>query len=282
MIIDSHHHFWDPAKLKLPAPPPEAALLAHAYLPAHLRPQLQAVGVNSTVLVQAYPQTHQCNRWLFDQANSSDFVLGVVAWADLLDPTALPDALDALIKEPKFVGLRHIVEDEPDLNWILQPPVLQSLKILADRGIPFDMLVKPPHLKNVLKILDKLPNLRMVIDHIAKPNIANGGSDGWDENITAIARNKNVYCKLSGMITEADWKNWKPSDLTPYVQHVISVFGWDRVMFGSDWPVCLLAGQYQQVFDALNEAFGKITQAQRDMVFADNAIRFYGLKTSRG
>jgi L-fuconolactonase len=283
MVVDSHQHFWDPAALQLPPfPPDQASVLSRAFLPADLRKEIKQVGVNRTVLVQGYPQNPETNRWYFGQANATEYVSGVVAWIDLQDPARAGLALEELIKEPKFVGIRHIVEGEPDINWIVQRPVLQSLDTLARRHVPFDMLVKPEHLENVLKVLDRVPDLPMVIDHIAKPNIAGGGSPGWAAHLAEIAQHPRVYCKLSGMVTEANLHKWKASDLTPYVAHVVKVFGWERVMFGSDWPVCLLAASYQQVWQAIHEALGKISDEQRNKIFGANAIRFYRLNVTRG
>ncbi len=277
IFVDSHQHFWDPVELGLPAPPPEAAVFGRAFMPADLEPELRRVGVGRTVLVQAFPQSVAANAWLFRQANASDFVAGVVAWLDLENPAGVAPAIQALCRERKFAGVRHIVEDEPDVNWIMREPVLESLGELARLGVCYDMLVKPPHLKNVLSIIDKVPGLRMVIDHIAKPNMAGGGSPGWAEQMSDIAKHSRIFCKVSGLITEADHRNWKPADLAPFVHHVIEVFGWDRVMYGSDWPVCLLAGSYQQVWNAIHEILGNISDTDRAKLFGANAIQFYGL-----
>src|SRR5262249_28896007 len=163
------------------------------------------------------PQTEEGNRWFFRQANSTDFVRGVVAWMDLQDPTRADSAIDELKKEAKFIGIRHIVQDERDPKWILGEPVVESFKELARRHVSYDMVIKPKQLQNVPKLLDKVPDLPLVIDHIAKPNIAAGGSLGWKENLAAVAQSPHVYCKLSGMVTEADWHKRKSSDLKPYV-----------------------------------------------------------------
>ena len=278
IAVDSHQHFWDPAALDLPPVPPEAAVLDRAYLPADLEPEIRRVGVDYTVLVVGYPQELATNRWLFSQANATSYVAGVVGWVNLMEPDTVSLPIEELKKEPKFVGIRHIVEDESDVDWIVRDRVLESLWELARLDVAYDMLVKPPHLKNVLKVLEAVPGLRMVVDHIAKPNIAAGGSPGWLEQMAAIAQHPGVYVKLSGMITEADWRHWKASDLAPYVRHVVNIFGWERVMYGSDWPVCLLAGRYQQVWNALNEVLGDISDEQRTQVFGANAARFYRLK----
>ena len=277
-IVDSHQHFWDPVALKLPPPPPEAAVLGRAFLPTDLRHEIVQLGITSTVLVQGYPQTEEANQWLFRQANTADYVRGVVAWVDLQNPVKVGTALERLRKEPKFVGIRHIVQDEKDVNWILRDVVLESFKELARQRVPFDMVIKPDHLRNVFKVLDRVPKLSIVVDHIAKPNIAGGGSPGWAEGMAAIAQHPGVYCKLSGLVTEANLRQWKSSDLKPYVTHAVDVFGWDRVMFGSDWPVCLLAATYQQVWMALQQCLGEISSEHRTKVFGNNAVRFYGLK----
>jgi L-fuconolactonase len=279
MVVDSHHHFWDPVEQKLKIPPPREAVLDRAFLPEEFRGEIRQAGVQRTVLVQGNPQTLEGNDWLFDKANKTEYISAVVAWIDLLNPKKAEAQLDKLAKQPKFVGIRHLVEPEPDVNWIVRDAVIESLRILARRNVRYDMLARPHHLPNVLKVLDRVPDLRMVVDHLAKPDIAGGKSPGWRENIAAIAKHPGVYCKLSGMITEADWRAWKAADLKPYVDHVTNSFGWDRVMYGSDWPVCLLAGSYQQVWKAIHDALGKITPEQHDKVFGANAVRFYGLKS---
>ena len=276
-IVDSHQHFWDPVEFHLPPPPSEAAVLGRAFLPEDLKPELDKAGVDRTVLVQAYPQSLEMNRWLFARTNEASFVAGVVAWADLTRPDVLGPELDELQAEPKFVGVRHIVEDESDEDWIVRDPILESLRILADRNIPYDMLVKPQHLGNVQRVLDAVGDLRMVIDHIAKPDIARGTWDQWHEPLGRIAANPNTYCKLSGLVTEADWDSWQVSDLAPYVSAVVDMFGVDRVMVGSDWPVCLLAADYQQVWQAMNDNLSGLSELEYEKVFGTNATEFYGL-----
>jgi len=274
-IIDSHHHIWNPAELPMPELPEE---LHRAYLPNDLAKEIQSAGVDYTICVQAFPQSEEGNRWLFRQANGSPFIAGVVAWADLTHPETIGRDLNELQKEPKFVGIRHIVEAEPNVDWIVQEPVIRSLRELARRDIPYDMLAKPQHLKNVLRVINEVPELRVVIDHIAKPNIAAGGSPGWAEDMAAIARNQQVYCKISGLTTEANWKTWTAEEIEPYVKHIIDIFGWDRIMFGGDWPVCLLAGSYQEVIDLTNYMLREATEDARAKVFGKNAIDFYKIR----
>jgi L-fuconolactonase len=214
--------------------------------------------------------------WLLDLAEAHEFILGVVAWADLTDP-ALPQVLDKLQKRPKFKGVRHIVHDEPDPLWLMRPDVLRGLRELAQRGIPYDLLLRQIHLPLVPQLAEQVPGLRMVIDHIAKPPIASGRMDGWAEDMRAASQVPGLYCKLSGMITEANHANWKADDLRPYVQHVMSLFEPERLMFGSDWPVCKLAGSWKQTLAAFTQAIGAQSMETREQILGGAAKRFYGL-----
>jgi len=281
-IVDSHQHFWDPKEQELPPPPAKYAALDQAFLPADLRPELSEFGVDHTVLVQGYPQTDAGNRFLFRQANETAFVAGVVAWADIEDVNRLGRQLDELATEPKFVGIRHIVQDEPDVQFLLRDNVLASLRELARRAIPYDMVVYQRHLPAVIQALDQVPDLHVVIDHIGKPDIAGGDTAGWDKDIAEIARRPLVHCKLSGIVTEADWKNWQPSDIEPYVQRVIECFGFDRLMYGSDWPVCLLATDYGRFWRTLRELLADIGEENHARLFGGTATEFYNLTLPPG
>ncbi len=274
-IIDSHQHFWDLAMFDYPWMPP--GILQRAYLPADLKPHLDEVGVQYTVLVQANLSVEE-TRWFLELADQNEFIAGVVGWVDLTAPASeLNKVLDDLQKHPRFKGIRHNVQDDPDPNWLLQPKALDGLRELAARDIPYDVLIRLPSLHTVAPLAEKVPNLRMVVDHIAKPAIAAGDIDDWAKHMREIAQHPNVWCKVSGMITEADPANWTPADLTPYVQTVLSAFGADRLLFGSDWPVCLLAGSYKQVWDALHEALGPLSEADHTKIFGENARTFYRL-----
>jgi L-fuconolactonase len=215
---------------------------------------------------------------MFSVAREAGFVAGIVAWVDLQSPEKLSHSLDALETEPKFVGIRHILEDEPDVNWIVGETVLESLRELARRKIPYDMLVWPLHLKNVLHVIEQIPELPVVIDHIAKPSIAEGSDPLWQERIAAIADHSGVYCKLSGLVNVANWDRWATEDLRPFADYALECFGTDRVMYGSDWPVCLLASDsYLQVWNTANELLKDLSQEDRDRVLGGNAIQFYNL-----
>ena len=277
IVVDSHQHFWDPVAFALPNFLHEQQVLNRAYLPEHLKPELDRAGVSYVVAVQALPQNRENNFWLFDLAERTDFIAGVVAWADLTRPADLADVLDDLKAKPFFCGVRHIVEMEED-NWLIKKEVLASLKELAQRDIPYDMQVKPKHLCHVLRVVQEVPDLSVVIDHMAKPEISQQKIDGWAETITEIAQLPQVFCKVSGFITEADLNNWKTKDMEPFVRHVMDVFGPSRLMFGSDWPVCNLAGDYQKVWKSTNEILADLSQDDYRKVFGENAIRFYKLE----
>ena len=279
MIIDAHHHFW---RLGQPAPfsyawldAPQNAAIRRNFLPADLEPHLKAVGVERSVLVQTQHNLAE-NRWALALADRHQFIAGVVGWADLASD-ACEDQLLEFKDHPKFVGVRHVVQDEPDDDFVVQRDVLFGLKILERHGVPFDLLFYVKHLHHVPGLVRHLPDLPMVIDHLSKPHIKQQRLNDWLPHFRAAAKFPNVYCKLSGMITEADWQQWTANDLRPYVQAALELFGPERLMFGSDWPVCELAGSYEQVFEALNQALGPLNAHERKAIFGATASRFYRL-----
>jgi L-fuconolactonase len=277
VIIDSHQHFW---QLSRPfnyawLDAPELAAIRRDFLPEHLEPHLRKVGVDRTVFVQTQHNIEE-NRWVLGLAERHDFIAGVVGWVDLASERCEEQLLE-FIDHPKFVGIRHVTQDEPDDDFIIRPDVLRGLRVLEKHGVPFDLLFYVKHLRHAATLARQLPNLPMVIDHLAKPRIREGVMDDWVDNLRAAARFPNVYCKLSGMITEADWKAWKPADLTPYVETALEAFSPGRCMFGSDWPVCELAGSYEQVHAALVDALGPLGEAETRAIFGETAARFYGL-----
>ena len=275
MIIDSHHHFWRVERGDYHWMP-DGGVLRRDYLPEDLHPLLRRAGVDRTVLVQA-AQTEAETHFLLDLAAETDFVAGVVGWLDFEDER-FGDKLEQLRGHPKFVGLRPMLQDLADDAWILRPRVMDNLRRVEALDLPFDILTYPRHLPHVLAALDRLPRLRAVVDHVSKPPIAAGRLAGWAEDIAAVAAHPNVSCKLSGMVTEADHANWKPADLAPFVRHVFAAFGEDRVMFGSDWPVCLLAAGYAEVLNALRTLLDPDLNADGiDNLFGGNAAAFYKL-----
>ena len=275
MRIDAHQHFWDLTRLNYPWMPPGESVLRKNYLPEDLAPILESNRFDGTVVVQANVVIEE-TWWLLDLAARYDLIRGVVAWVDLTDP-AIGRTLDRCQRHPKFKGARHLVHDEPDNEWLLRDDVIRGLGELARRNIPYDLLLRPPHLPLIPKLAERVPDLRMVIDHIAKPLIAAHQMEPWARDMETVSKIPGMHCKLSGMVTEANHNAWKPDDLQPYVQHVLSLFPPDRLMFGSDWPVCLLAGSWKQVLAAFTQACGPIPSEQREQILGGTATRFYAL-----
>jgi L-fuconolactonase len=276
MRIDSHQHFWKASRGDYHWMSPAVPVLCRDYLPADLEPLLKKNKIDKTILVQA-AQTKAETDFLLDLAAQYDFIAGVIGWLDLDSPD-FPRELELYSKKPKFLGIRPMLQDLPDDDWILRPRVIQALKWIADRDMPFEFLTYTRHLPHVLTVLETVPGLRAVVDHVSKPEIKNQKLDPWRSLMARVAKHPNVHCKLSGMITEADHKAWTPDDLRPYVEHVLECFGVKRVMFGSDWPVCLLAGSYDQVTAALQAVLKPHLDRQGEIaVFGENAARFYKL-----
>jgi len=275
LVVDSHQHFWDLSRLEYPWMTPDLGVLRRNYLPSDLRPLLLAEGVQRTVVVQAHQSLAEAF-WLLELAKETDFIAGVVAWADLTSPKLGKD-LDELQNHPKFKGIRHLIHDEPDEAWMIRADVVAGFKQLEARNIPYDLLLRPHHLKFVPRLREQCPRLRLVIDHIAKPLIAEHKTEGWDRDMERVAALPGIWCKLSGMITEAQWQSWTLDDLKPYVDHVVKCFGYDRVMFGSDWPVCTLAGSYKRVKDALSQTLGSLSAEESAKVWGGTARHFYQL-----
>jgi len=275
MRIDAHQHFWNVDLFEYAWMPPPPSDLRLNYLPDLLWRILKRNRFDGSVLVQANTTLEETH-WLLDLAEANEFVRAVVGWVDLTDPQ-LGRVLDELQKRPKFKGVRHPVQDEADDNWLLRASVLAGLAELARRRLPYDLLLRPRHLPLVPRVAESVPELRMVIDHIAKPPIASQAMEPWARDIEAAARLPQVYCKLSGMVTEAA-KNWKAEDLRPYVAHVMRIFGPDRLMFGSDWPVCTPAGSWKEVLAAFTQAIGAQPIEVREKLLGDTAARFYGIQ----
>ncbi len=277
-MIDSHQHFWDLDRVEFDYKWLETDAhqpIRRSFLPSDLEPLIAEVGVTRSVIVQTQHNTAE-NDWALGLADGNHKIAGVVGWVDLAS-----DACEAQIEQykdrDKFVGIRHVTQDEPDDNFIVRPDVLRGLQTLEKHHIPFDLLFFVKHLHHAKQLGSMLPNLPMVIDHISKPEIAAGNIDNWKGNLQAAAQFPNIYCKLSGMLTEADWNKWQPADLKPYVEIALEAFGPSRCMFGSDWPVSTLAGSYKRVFDALCEVLGPISDSEHEQIFEKTATQFYGL-----
>ncbi len=276
MRIDAHQHYWDVTRFNYPWMPQGESVLRRNYLPADLEPSLTNSRFDGSVVVQANTILDE-TWWLLDLAARTESIKGVVAWVDLTDPH-VGNILDECGNHAKFCGVRHIVHDEPDLRWLLRPDVINGLRELARRGIPYDLLLRPPHLPLIPELADEVPGLKMVIDHLAKPLIADGTMEPWARDIETVSKIPGMHCKLSGMITEADHKNWSADNLRPYLRHILSLFPVDRLMFGSDWPVCTLAGTWKEVLAVFTQACGPIPQPLREKILGETAVNFYGLK----
>jgi L-fuconolactonase len=278
MIIDAHHHFWDPTAVDYPWLTDELMAIRRAFTPADLEPDLRANGVDATVLVQTRSSVEETEDFLA-LADRTPFVRGVVGWVDLTDP-GVEDAIAALRERPdgaNLVGIRHQVHDEPDPAWLVRDDVVRGIRAVGRAGLVYDLLVRSRELPAALDLARRLPDIRFVIDHVAKPPIATGEVEPWASRIAPFRELEHVACKVSGMVTEADWSTWTPSDLQPYVDHVLVVFGPDRLLFGSDWPVCLLAASYDQVADAARTTLASLGDNDRAKVLGRTAARVYRL-----
>jgi L-fuconolactonase len=276
--IDAHQHFW---QLNLPfdygwLDSPNLAEIRRDFLPSDLEPLIRAEGVGRTIFVQTQHDLEE-NRWVLGLAEQHPFIAGVVGWVDLASKECERQVFE-FCQSPKFVGVRHIVQDEPDDDFLIRDEIRRGLKVLEKHEVPFDLLLYVKHLRHVPTLARALPGLPMVIDHLAKPRIKDRAMDDWLPGFREAASFPNVCCKLSGMVTEADWGNWTADDLRPYVHHALDFFGPDRLMFGSDWPVCELAATYGEVHEALVGSLGPISKSERQAIFGGTAARFYGIE----
>jgi L-fuconolactonase len=254
---------------------PEVEVLYRNYLPPQLEPILKECGVGQTILVQASNSLAE-TYWLLSLAERHPFIAGVVGWVDLKDPE-MEQELEVLTANPKFKGVRHLVESEPADDWLVQPSVLKGLRMLEKHRIPYDLLVHTRHLKHVKTVAEAFPNLRLVVDHMAKPPITSGEVADWGRELKEVAAYPNVLCKLSGLVTETSLTSWSVEDLRPYVDRALEFFGPKRMMFGSDWPVCLLAASYIQVLDSFQLLLAELDEEDRSRIFGENVWEFYRL-----
>jgi L-fucono-1,5-lactonase len=278
VIVDGHQHFWDPALADYPWLTDQLAPIRRPFTPADLAPVLAANGIDATVLVQTRLSLDETREFLAT-ASETPFIRGVVGWVDLTDP-GVATTIGTLREGPggdRLVGIRHQVHDEPDPDWLLREDVGRGIRAVRDAGLAYDLLVRTRELPAALELARRERDTRFVIDHIAKPPIRDRSAQPWGEQIAAFADVEHVACKVSGMVTEADWVNWQPSDLRPYVDHVLEVFGPHRLLFGSDWPVCLLAASYDEVVAAARETLGGLTASEAAAVFGGTATALYRL-----
>jgi L-fuconolactonase len=279
MVIDGHQHFWDPARADYPwMAAAELTPIRRAFGPADLAPRLAENGIDASILVQCRSSPEETEEFL-RTASATPFIAGVVGWVDLTD-AAVGDTLDRLRALPggaKLVGIRHQVHDEADPDWLLRADVQRGLATVFSRDLAYDLLVRTRELPAAITTARAFPSARFVLDHAAKPPIAAGFSQAWADRLAELAACGNVWCKISGLATEAVWNDWDAARLLPYIQHAAACFGEDRLIFGSDWPVCLLAGSYGDIKRATEECLLRLGTGARDKAFGPNAQRAYRL-----
>ena len=276
--IDAHQHFWNPARGDYGWMPKDDPILSRTYGPQDLATARKAAGITHTVLVQAAPTVNE-TEYMLGVADTAPEVAGVVGWIDFEDPTDAT-TLARLASHPKFLGVRPMIQNIEDDDWMLRDDIQWAFKALVDQGLTFDALGFPRHLANFLTILKRYPDLNCVVDHCMKPRIAAHSSasfEAWADGMRRIASETSACCKLSGLVTEAR-PDWTVEALRPYANHVLEVFGADRVMWGSDWPVCRLRSEYEDWHSAALTLTESLSDAERDAVFGGNAARFYGLE----
>src|SRR5262245_41752392 len=279
MVIDGHQHFWDPADGSCGWMTEDYAPIRRVFSPDDLRPALREAGVDKTVLVQTWHSLNETKDFLAT-AGKVDFVAGVVGWVDLTDPE-IGRAIAELKARPDgryLVGIRHLVHNEPDPDWLLRADVQRGLEAVGEAGLAYDLLLKEPQIPAALRTVERHPGLRFIVDHIAKPRIRERTIEPWARLMRGFEEHRDhVWCKLSGMVTEADWAAWRPEDLLPYAREVLAIFGASRCIFGSDWPVCLVAADYTSVKAALEFCLTGLAPGERAMVFGGAATEAYSL-----
>ncbi|WP_327399564.1 amidohydrolase family protein [Streptomyces sp. NBC_01288] len=279
MTVDAHHHVWDLSVRDQDwITGPELQPLRRDFTVTDLEPEARAAGVDRTVLVQTITVAEETPEFLA-LADAHDLIAGVVGWTDLTRPD-ITDELARLRELPGghcLKGIRHQVQGEPDPNWLLRPDVRRGLTAVADAGLVYDLLVLPHQFPAAVEVAASLPQLAFVLDHLGKPPIASGQLEPWTASLRSLAALPNAYCKLSGLVTEADWKTWSTEDLHPYADTALDAFGPGRLMFGSDWPVCTLAATYGEVAEAAGELTDDLSAAERAEVLEGTATRVYGL-----
>ena len=272
MKLDAHQHFWSYDEAQYPWIP-KGSPLHRDWLPGDLAPLLAAAGLDGCIAVQAR-QTVEESHWLLTLAEHHGIIKGVVGWVDLRS-AQVEEQLAALASHPKFAGVRHVVQDEPDADFMLGADFLRGIGKLGKFGLTYDILIFPKQLPAAIELARRFPEQPFVLDHIAKPHIKDGTLSPWREQIQELAQSPNVLCKVSGMVTEADHRLWKPDDFRPYLEVVFEAFGEDRLMYGSDWPVCLLAANYAQVVELVRSSVAPLSPAAQEKFFGGNAARFY-------
>ena len=273
MKIDAHQHFWRRDRGDYTWLTPALSPIYRDYLPADLAPQLARAGIDKTILVQAAATVDE-TRFMLDLARDNEFIAGVVGWVDFESPDA-PEVIDELARDPVLVGLRPMIQDIPDTEWMLREELEPAFEAMVDHGLVFDALVKPQHLPALLELAGRYPELAMVLDHGAKPPIASGDVAAWKRGVTALARNTRMVCKLSGLVTEANTA--EPAVLADCVDHLLAEFGPSRLLWGSDWPVCELVCSYADWRASSDQLLARLGVAEREQIHSETARTIYGI-----
>jgi L-fuconolactonase len=276
MRIDTHQHFWRYNADEFGWIDDSMSSLRRDFGPNDLKPELERAGFQGSIAVQAR-QSLEETRWLLELAEDSPLILGVVGWVDLCSPDVRLQ-LQTFAGNPKLVGIRHIVQSEPDERFLLLPEFLRGISVLEEFDLTYDILIYPQHLPVAVEFVRRSPRQRFVLDHLAKPLIKSASIHPWEAGIRELAKFPNVFSKLSGMVTEADWQNWRPEDLKPYLDIALDRFGPERLMIGSDWPVCTVAASYKQTMSVVLDYLYKYPVNVQDAVLGGNAQRFWKLK----
>jgi L-fuconolactonase len=273
--IDAHHHLWRYTPDEYGWINERMGVLRRDFLPQDLKPLLDRAGIAGAVLVQAR-QTLEETDWLLQQADEAPWIRGVVGWAPIAVPE-FPELVGDLRQKKKLKGLRHLIQDEPDDEFILDAAFNRGIRAMRDSGLVYDIMVRTRHLGQTLKFVDIHPDQPFVLDHCAKPVIAKDEREPWASYMRELARRPNVVCKISGLVTEADWQRWTSAQLEPYWGVVLEAFGPERLLFGSDWPVALLASEYQRWVDTVSEWTAALSTSEQEAIWGGNAARVYSL-----
>ncbi|MCE7070838.1 amidohydrolase family protein [Dyadobacter sp. CY327] len=279
MKIDSHLHFWHYHPVKDAWITDEMSVIKNDFLPADLLPLLEQQGITGGVAVQA-DQSEKETHFLMDLAAEYDFIKGVVGWVDFRAKN-IEERLEYFSQFDILKGFRHIVQAEPDDDFLLRPDFLKGIAALSRHNFTYDVLIHPRHIPYAVDFVKRFPNQRFLVDHLAKPCIKDRLSDEWARELRAFAPVENVSCKMAGLVTEADWKNWKYDDFTKYIDITLEIFGTERVMFGSDWPVCLVGASYGEVCDIASKNTEQLSKSEQDKIWGENCRDFYSVKDKR-
>jgi L-fuconolactonase len=275
MIIDTHQHFWNYNPVEFDWIGEEMAAIRKDFLPDNLKETISGTEISGVISVQARQCLEETD-WLLDLASSHDFIKGVVGWMPLSGDHITP-LLEKYVENPWLKGVRHVVQGEPDPEFILGKAFNRGVNMLKDHGLVYEVLIFGHQLPNAIRFVDRHPEQSFVLDHIAKPKIRSNGISNWSRDLKELAKRENVNCKISGMVTEADYRNWTPEQLQPYLNVVLDAFGPSRLMFGSDWPVCLVATSYSGWLDLVKRFLSDLSREEQDQIFFRNAVKTYRL-----